>query len=340
MMNDEQGTPDDSAGMDAPMAGHDLVAQAPTPAIAEVTPMLALSTDASNQGGIAAPAAPGWQASDKSLIYAFGKIGYDFGTQARMDSIFQLMEPDHSPFNTEQLLDFLAKREAETRMLIWTLNVDLTPVYALEPGEPCSRDTYALLIGALEGQVRGEGDAGYIARVAIPGYLTGKKVRLYSGQVVPVVSVPARAIYYCDVNQIIEDAVKAVGANQAAEQVDKLRIGLRECLNRIYCSVCNLGMWSSDRATNFVAINAAQTVTALTHDLLAGSSGGIWQLAQIAVEKSPVCRVDSDCWDVKLAFFDPENHRRPMRIVCYTIDVSNVMPVTIGEPKSWEANMF
>jgi len=60
------------------------------------------------------------------------------------------------------------------------------------------------------------------------------------------------------------------------------------------------------------------------------------QLDSIDVVRSPFCRKDSDCWDVKLKFFDPENDRRANRVLRYTIDVSDIMPVTLGTPRLWD----
>jgi hypothetical protein len=45
----------------------------------------------------------------------------------------------------------------------------------------------------------------------------------------------------------------------------------------------------------------------------------------------------SDCWDVKLKFFDPENSRRAKKIYRFTIDVSDTVPVTLGEVRSWSS---
>jgi len=47
------------------------------------------------------------------------------------------------------------------------------------------------------------------------------------------------------------------------------------------------------------------------------------------------CGLDSDCWDVKLKFFDPENSRRAKKLFRFTIDVSDIIPVTLGEVRSW-----
>lgn len=60
------------------------------------------------------------------------------------------------------------------------------------------------------------------------------------------------------------------------------------------------------------------------------------QLQSLEVERSPFCRKDSDCWDVKIRFFDPENVLRAKRVIRYTIDVSDIMPVTLGEVRVWD----
>ena len=59
------------------------------------------------------------------------------------------------------------------------------------------------------------------------------------------------------------------------------------------------------------------------------------ELDSIEVEKSPFCRLDSDCWDVKLKFFDPENGSRAKKVYRFTIDVSYIIPVTLGKVRSW-----
>ncbi|WP_444846449.1 PatA/PatG family cyanobactin maturation protease [Duganella caerulea] len=325
-----------------PQGSLDTVAAMPAEAPADSAGAVSVAAGAtgivpSGASGIVPSGACGCKPSSSSLVYALGKIGYDFGTEARRDGFTQLMPAGQSPYNPEQLLAYLENREFESSMLIWTLNIDLTPIYAIEPSEPFARDTYGLLVGALEGQVAKPDSDGYVERVSIPGYLTGKTVRLYSGQVVPVISVVPRGLYYWNVNKLIDTAMKAANLT---DKDDKLKTGLREFLNRIYYDFRNLGTASSERAMNFAATNAFQAITVFAENLTPDDNGHSRQLAKIAVEKSPFCRLDSDCWDVKLAFFDPENDQRAWRIVRYTIDVSDVMPVTIGDPKAWAATSF
>ena len=53
-------------------------------------------------------------------------------------------------------------------------------------------------------------------------------------------------------------------------------------------------------------------------------------------KKSPICRPGSDCYDVTLSFFNPKERltvaRKEYR---FTIDVSDVVPVTVGEVRAW-----
>ena len=58
-------------------------------------------------------------------------------------------------------------------------------------------------------------------------------------------------------------------------------------------------------------------------------------LDTILVKQSPVCRMHSDCWDMSLTFFDPDDQKRAAKIFEFTIDVSETMPVTVGKVRSW-----
>ena len=61
----------------------------------------------------------------------------------------------------------------------------------------------------------------------------------------------------------------------------------------------------------------------------------LMQLDSIEVEKSPFCRINSDCWDVILMFLDPENNHRAKKVFRFTIDVKDTVPVTLGDVRSW-----
>ncbi|MHC5718697.1 MAG: cyanobactin maturation protease PatG family protein, partial [Nostoc sp.] len=92
------------------------------------------------------------------------------------------------------------------------------------------------------------------------------------------------------------------------------------------------GTTSQDRALNFAATNAFQAASTFAEAVATGM-----ELDSITVEKSPFCRLDSDCWDVKLKFFDPENSRRAKKVFRFTIDVSDLIPVTLGDVRTWSS---
>ncbi|CCI23117.1 S8 family peptidase [Microcystis aeruginosa] len=275
------------------------------------------------------------------IVYAIGTLGYDFGTEARRDTFKQLMptaviggiEVPSNPYDARQMVDYLADHLSEAKSLIWTLNLELTPIYAIEPLGSFSREVYAALQELLSGQVQAEDSPEYIQRVSIPGRITGRTVRLFSGQVVPVIEPDSpRGIYGWHVNTLVSAAIEAVGAEQTEAQESQMRRTLSSFLNRIYYDLRNLGQTSQDRALNFAATNAFQAAQTFSEAVGAGM-----ELDSINVSKSPFCRLDSDCWDVQLKFFDPENSRRARKIFRFTIDVSDLIPVTLGEVRSWSS---
>jgi cyanobactin maturation PatA/PatG family protease len=277
----------------------------------------------------------------KNLVYTLGVLGYDFGSEARRDSFKQLMPGINidgtlvpsNPYDARQIVDYLGDNLPEAKALIWTLNLELTPIYAIEPVGGFSRDVYEVLRELLDGQIQAETSPDFVQRVSIPGVLTGRSVKLFSGQVVPVVEINnTRGLYGWKVNSLVDAAIASVQAEAGDAQEDAIRRTLSSFLNRIYYDLRNLGTTSQDRALNFASTNAFQAASTFAQAVGAG-----YELDSIDVEKSPFGRIDSDSWDVKLKFFDPENSRRAKKIYRFTIDVSDTIPVTLGEVRSWSS---
>ncbi|MEM8638244.1 MAG: PatA/PatG family cyanobactin maturation protease [Cyanobacteria bacterium P01_G01_bin.54] len=276
------------------------------------------------------------------LVYALGTLGYDFGSEARRDTFKQLMPPfdlgegvmvPANPYDARQMVDYLASDISEARSLIWTLNIELTPVYAIDPKGPFAREAYLALHELLSGQIQPESDDDYIERVSIPGVLTERTVKLFSGQVVPVIEPQStRGLYGWKINSLVNAALEQVQAAEGTADQEAMRRTLGSFLSRVYYDLRNLGTTSQDRALNFSVTNAFQAASTFSQAVAQGM-----ELDSITVEKSPFCRMDSDCWDVKLKFFDPENSRRAKKIFRFTIDVSDLIPVTLGEVKSWSS---
>ena len=270
----------------------------------------------------------------KRLIYALGTIGYDFGTESRRDTFKQLMPPVEvggttvpaNPYDPRQMSDYLARSPSEARSLVWTLHQEQTPVYALKPVGSFGHQVYETFRLLLAGQVDVLGSGASVERVSVPAERTERAIRLFSGQVVPVVKLRvSRGLYGWQVDHLIEDALAAAAPDLGGDEAARVRRALRGFLDRVYHDLKNPGDTSKDRALNFAATNAFQVTEAFAQAVAEGR-----QLKSIEVVKSPVCRLYSDCWDVKLKFFDPDHGQRAKRVCRLTIDVSDLMPVTLG----------
>lgn len=252
------------------------------------------------------------------LVYALGTLGIDFGSEERKDSFTQeLMGKD--------LLEYLHDNPWAAQNLIWTLNLDATPIYAIVPQGPFASVAYERLRSFLADTK--------VERVSIPGYI-GSTIKLMSGQTVPVIVPEVRGMYSWTLNALSESAMRnmTVSETMTEERVRMAENQLKDYLNRIYYDYRNLGTTPQERALNFAATNAFQMVSALVTETEEGKRR---VLDSIQVEKSSICRPDSDCYDVKLRFVDPDNNQAKS-IYRYTVDVSEVLPVTIGNVKSWD----
>lgn len=263
------------------------------------------------------------------LVYALGELGYDFGTQARHDSIQQAMNLTRPPLQQE-LLYYLSGETVEgnpfsgnphpwdAQSIIWTLNLDATPIYAIVPSGPFAGVAYDRLREFLSDQD--------IERVSVPGYITGS-IRLLSGEVVPIITPEVRGMYSWSVDALLDGVIEP---GTPDEDRKTLRNRIREVLDRIYYDFRNLGVTPQDRALNYAATNAFQISVAISRETMSDRV-----METIDVIKSPICRHESECYDVKLRFFDPENLQRSRTVKRFTIDVSDVIPVTIGQMRSW-----
>jgi hypothetical protein len=271
------------------------------------------------------------------LVYALGQIGYDFASEARLDSFVQRLAAQGGPaaaervlaFDSRRLLGHLDANPAEAAALEWTLLLDGSPVYVIRPHGPFAAEVYATLRAFLRERLE-EG----VERVSVPGFLAGKR-RLLMGQVVPVIVPELRGMFSWTTAALVERVVgrpPAAGAARAArDQHERRRAGVHDFLQRVYHESRNLGVLPQERALNFAATNAFSVARAYEEALREEM-----ELESIQVARSPVCRPESDCWDVELYFFYPQRQVQTVRRVYrFTVDVSDVVPVTVGPVRSW-----
>ncbi|MFI1398652.1 S8 family serine peptidase [Streptomyces sp. NPDC020681] len=201
---------------------------------------------------------------------------------------------------------------------------------------------YRTFRDAILGQIQDTADPNYVSRVSVPGVLTDRTVRLYSGQVVPVVEVKSRGLYTWNEALLVESVVREVTDDFTIrkltleeERLDKLRTTIRALLDKIYWQFRNLGQSSADRALNAAGTNAFLVGSEIKDGVLSakhvpGKDDNFYTLDTVKVSKSPFCRPGSDCQEVILDFFDPENERRARVSYLFTFDVSDELPVSLA----------
>jgi subtilisin family serine protease len=287
----------------------------------------------------AASAAVEQSTAYSGLVYAIGGLSYDFGSEIGRQEFEQYMareaghgDPDRpTPHEVGHLIEYLDRNPTERDCLIWTLAIDGAPVYGLIPQGPYEDAMYAIFLQLLAGQYMARDQADFVERISIPGRRTGEMIRLYSRAELPILNVTnVRGIYGWKINALVSEAVNRIYGADATPASISLHNALTYFLNRIYFELHNLGQMSRDRAMNFAATNLFQAASVFARAIDEGRV-----LDTINVKKSPICRLHSDCWDLSLTFFDPENEKRAAKIFQFTIDVSDMMPVTVGDVKSW-----
>jgi cyanobactin maturation PatA/PatG family protease len=259
---------------------------------------------------------------DPVPVYALGQLGCDFGSEARRDAFLQ--NGCTNPHDTHALLAFLNDRPWEALGLTWTLSQEATPIYAIVPQGPFAEKAHELLRQFLGEQARHE-----ISQVSIPGRQFGQ-VTLMNGQSIPALVPDVRRMNSWTAEALIEAVQGPRPAGDAADY-DKVSAEIKNFLERVYFELRNVGVTPQDRALNCAASNLQQVADiyrdAHTRDL---------KLERIEVERSSICRQNSDCWDVKLTLFNPALRlQQAKEVYRLTVDVSEVIPVTIGKLRHW-----
>jgi thiazoline dehydrogenase / protease len=274
------------------------------------------------------------------LVYALGRLSFDLASEIGRQTLEQRMAQGvkdgvlsgANPNDVRDLIDYLELNPTERRCIIWTLEMDGGPIYALEPKGPYADEIYDILLRLLAGQILPEDVEEFVERVSIPARRTGGMVHLLSKAQVPVVALTdVRGIYGWQINALVRDAVaSATPPDGSMADSEILEEAIAEFLKRVYFELHNYGSTSRDRAMNFAATNCVQAASVFAKAIAEGRV-----LETIAVEKSPVCRMHSDCWELYLGFYDPDDAKRATKVFHFTIDVSDLMPVTVGAVKSW-----
>lgn len=298
----------------------------------------------------------GQKQSPPQKIFALGQIGYDFGSEARRDSIIQFL-PKDTPLTTENLISALiddggVKPEAER--IIWTLNVDQTPIYAIRPSGAFAFNGYAQIVAALAAQIGWSppSDSGSKTKksddakakpapvdlFSVAGVLSGE-IRLMSGQTVPLLVPSARGVIAWDVEYSQKQLLKKLDADDPLAKMQKedpssfdklFNTIMSDFKNIILRRYRNLGILGRERAINFASMTAF-TVFEFLKEMI----GLRLTVDDITVISSPACRPGSECYDVQIRAFRQSDITAAIRVFQFTLDVSDSIPVDIGRVATW-----
>jgi hypothetical protein len=298
------------------------------------------------------PSACGCSARPTQLVYALGYLSYDLISEARQDALRQKIIADwriesrrrqpnegggagtppverSNPGDNRQWIAHLEYKPTDAASVEWILLLDGTPIYAIRPDGPFAAAVYTELRDFFKSQFE-EG----VERISVPGVLSGQ-ARLSTGQTVPIVVPELRGMYSWSTAELVKVVLGAppsptATAAEKKEYEDKTA-GVKNFLDRVYHGLRNLGLLPQDRALNYAATNAFNV-----ERMFESAVKDNMELDSIKVTRSPVSRPNSDCWDIEVYFFYPERQVQTVRKVYrFTIDVSDIVPVTIGPMHSW-----
>ncbi|KAA2211414.1 PatA/PatG family cyanobactin maturation protease [Teichococcus oryzae] len=260
------------------------------------------------------------------LVYAIGRLGISFTTQARRDSVWRTVngnrQGDLKSLTDEALLGLFRERPFEAQAVAWTLSRTEVPMYVIMPSGPFAADTYKWLVDEW-----GDKD---VELVSIPGVIAGR-ISLYDGMNVDVIVPDLRGMYSWENTRYTDQLIKSRQALMPDLKEDQARQEINRFLGKIFFRLRNMGLSPGDRALNAAATNAFNISDVIVE---AGREG--LTLRDVSVERSPLSRPGSDYYDVLVTFFDPRRRIETAPLLArFTIDVSDTVPVMIGEPVSW-----
>jgi hypothetical protein len=105
--------------------------------------------------------------------------------------------------------------------------------------------------------------------------------------------------------------------------------------------VRNPGLNPEHRALNHASTRLFSVLGAVAAELIAnekadiGKAAKTYELDDIVVKPSEIGYAGSDCWDVEVSFFNPENQHEALVVVSQTIDVNDTIPALTDKPRKF-----
>jgi hypothetical protein len=279
------------------------------------------------------------KAKTPQLVYAIGRLGVSFTSMARRDAIWRSINARHPageggvtpeidlrPISNAALRDLLRDEPWQAQAVVWVLSRTEVPMYAIVASGAFAESVYRWMVEQWSDPA--------VEFISLPGVIAGQ-MTLYDGMTVDVVVPDMRGMYSWSTRKYVEALVAGMPKPSAAKKAgaagasDGDRVG--RFLSKLYYRIRNRGITAEERALNAAATNAFN----LSDVVVSAGSEGL-ALRDISVEKSPFNRPGGQYYDVLLTFFSPDDRLGKAPLVArFTIDVSDTVPVLVGEPVQW-----
>ena len=297
--------------------------------------------------------------------FAIGTISYDFGDELTRHAFSHAMGAGFGAGtgladDVLAMVDYLDANPGESRRLTWVLSINDEPRFAILPVGPYASEVYDMLAALVQGQAKG-----VVSVVSMPGIAVEDWRILLDGRVIPTLhhnglrgmfgwhpSDLARQSLesvYSDAQVAIERVAPEtaagtedtiIGIDVALPEVwprlldaptEKITRAVQDFFESVYFRAPQDPSVSMERAINLAATNGYQ----IARSFLDALNDGL-EYQTYRTEYSPFGRVGGNCWDVILRFVAPRG-RRGAREYRFTVDVADVVPVTVGHIRRWAA---
>jgi hypothetical protein len=168
-------------------------------------------------------------------------------------------------------------------------------------------------------------------RVSIPG-LTGGTAKLLNGDTLTEIAPDMRGTHSWSLARLHSAIEEAIQTSGSSALLDTIMAGIDNILKHLDERVRNRGVSSQDRALNYAATRMVDILPSVASSLVATSS--TFELDDVSPPtRSSIGPSGTDCWEVEIAFFNPDSVVAARVVVSQTIDVSDVIPYRIEDPK-------
>lgn len=307
-------------------------------------------------------------------FFGIGQVNFEFPDELTRDSFANEMRVrigDGDVDDPVQVIAYLDDHPAEARRLLWTFSINDERRFFVTGTGAFAAEVYDMLAALVLGRVRGD-----ITVASLPGWTRDNIRTTMDGTVLRELRVTSlRGVYGWRTTQVAQQSLEAVhrdalaggvgtrndqgqapdAAIVAGDGTENAVLGIKEStvvswprllepatpaivaavvdfLNLVYFRAEQEPEVTRDRALNFSVTNGYQVAAAFVDAMHDGL-----QFTGYRTEYSPFARVGGMCWDIVLQFNDPKRSARAPREYRMTVDIADVMPVTVGRLRRWAA---